>query len=115
MLEPSEKIIHFSEPSVKSSREQILYQSPPTPGDAKGKITFGPNGVDITLLAKADRTTFLHETGHFFFKVLSDLSAPENAPERLKGEFQCVFRGKSAGDSDRNRPPITIQIGHLIR
>ena len=27
----------------------------------------------------------------------------------------CVFRGKSAGDSDRNRPPITIQVGHLIR
>ena len=27
----------------------------------------------------------------------------------------CVFRGKSAADSDRSRPPITIQVGHLIR
>ncbi len=78
-------------PSGDDVNIQILNQSPPTPGDAKGKITFGPNGVDITLLAKADRTTFLHETEHFFFKVLSDLSAPENAPERLKGEFQTLL------------------------
>jgi hypothetical protein len=26
-----------------------------------------------------------------------------------------VFRGKSAGDSDRIRPPIPIQVGHLFR
>ena len=40
-----------------NSKRKTLYQSAPTPGDARGKITFGPNGVDITLLAKADRTT----------------------------------------------------------
>ncbi|GFO57623.1 hypothetical protein GMSM_46300 [Geomonas sp. Red276] len=27
----------------------------------------------------------------------------------------CVFRGKPATDSDRSRPPIPIQAGHLFR
>jgi hypothetical protein len=27
----------------------------------------------------------------------------------------CVFRGKSATDSDGSRPPIPIQVGHLFR
>lgn len=52
-------------------------------GGARGRITFGPERTfNIDLLAKADRSTFLHETGHFYLEVLGDLAArPDAAPD----------------------------------
>jgi hypothetical protein len=33
----------------------------------------------------------------------------------FRGMTRCVFRPKSATDSDRSRPPIPIHVGHLFR
>jgi hypothetical protein len=42
----------------------------------RGAITFGPDmKVSIKLFEKADLSTFLHETGHFFLELMGDLSA----------------------------------------
>lgn len=37
--------------------------------------SFSPANLEISLLAKADLSTFLHETGHFFLTVYGDLAA----------------------------------------
>lgn len=58
---------------------------------ARGRITFGPEGVNITLLKNADMTTFLHETGHFYLKILGDLGQAENAPADLKADLKTVL------------------------
>jgi hypothetical protein len=42
--------------------------------ERRGFIRFGPDRqVNIALLAKADLSTFLHETGHFFLEVFGDV------------------------------------------
>ncbi|MCX6539237.1 MAG: hypothetical protein NT151_09955 [Acidobacteria bacterium] len=43
--------------------------------DRRGSITFGPDRqATITLLERADLSSFLHEGGHFFLEVFSDLA-----------------------------------------
>ena len=56
----------------------------------KGRILFGPEGVDIELLKDADPSTFLHETGHFYLKVLGDLAKLDTATQELKDDTQIV-------------------------
>lgn len=54
-------------------------------GATRGRIRFGTSGaISISLLAKADPSTFLHETGHLYTKMLAELSAkPEASPEMV--------------------------------
>lgn len=52
----------------QTDRSEVLFQ------DERGFIRFGPGGIDLTLLAGADRSTFLHEMGHFFLEVLGRLA-----------------------------------------
>lgn len=46
---------------------------------------------NIELLAKADLSTFLHESGHFFLEVLGDLSQQEGASDRVKSQYQTIL------------------------
>ncbi|WP_085680386.1 hypothetical protein [Marinobacter salarius] len=46
---------------------------------------------NIELLAKADLSTFLHESGHFFLEVLGDLSQREGASDRVKAQYQAIL------------------------
>lgn len=46
---------------------------------------------NIELLAKADLSTFLHESGHFFLEVLGDLSQREGASDRVKSQYQTIL------------------------
>lgn len=57
--------------------ERILFQPERVARqDARGAIRFGPGGqVDIALFERADLSTFLHESGHFFLGVFGDLVA----------------------------------------
>lgn len=62
---------------------------------ARGQITLGRDITAtpsvITLLQNADLSTFLHESGHFFFEVLADLAARPNAPPQLVQDVQTIF------------------------
>ena len=64
--------------------EQPLFQA------QKGRIIFGPEGVNIELLKDADPSTLLHETGHFYLKVLGDLARSEIADQELRNDAQIV-------------------------
>lgn len=56
----------------------------------RGRITIGDNGVSIELLRTANRSTFLHESGHFFLKVLGDVADAPNAPTDLARDYGIV-------------------------
>lgn len=61
----------------------------------RGQITLGQdmqaNPSIVTLLEKADLSTFLHESGHFFLEVLTDLAARPNAPAEIVADVQTLF------------------------
>ena len=59
---------------AEPGNERILFQPEEERSKRRGAIRFGPSRqVDIALFEKADLSTFLHETGHFFLEVMGDL------------------------------------------
>lgn len=58
----------------------VLFQAPGK-DQPRGRIEFGEHTVDISLLATADFSTFAHEMGHFWLKVLQDKVGPLLAEE----------------------------------
>lgn len=59
--------------------------------DRRGFIRFGPGGeVEIGLLEKADRSTFLHETGHAWLEELRQDAAREDAPQQLRDDWKRI-------------------------
>lgn len=49
--------------------------------DKRGSITVGANRkMRISLFEKANLSTFLHETGHFYLEVMGDLAQRPEAP-----------------------------------
>jgi len=69
---------------------------------AQGPLgTFSPSTNTITLLQNANLSTFLHESGHFFLEVMSDLASRENAPVQVREDFEKLLnwfgvKGESA-------------------
>lgn len=67
----------------------------------RGRITFTPEGVNIELLKNADASTFLHETGHLYLKIMGDLAQAKDAPAELKKDLDTLlkwFKVKSVKD-----------------
>jgi hypothetical protein len=61
-------------------------------GDKRGFIQFGADRkFTIGLLEKADLSTFLHESGHFWLEVLGDLAERADATEQIKADYQTLL------------------------
>lgn len=71
----------------------------------RGRIMFGPDGkATIQLFKTADRSTFLHETGHFYLRVLQDLAHDPKAPADLQEDYRTVREWLgAAGDAPLTR------------
>lgn len=68
----------------------VLFQA--DDGDKRGFIQFGADRkFTIGLLEKADLSTFLHETGHFWLEVLGDLAERQDAAEQIKADYQTLL------------------------
>jgi hypothetical protein len=66
-------------------------QEPTAPGEApRGRIRITPDGITIELLKGADASTFVHELGHLYFRMLADLSTLDTASESLKADFETL-------------------------
>lgn len=73
--------------------ESVFFEQKPDMQLTKGNIGFGENHkVDINLFEKADFTTFLHESGHFFLNILRDLAVSPTASEDIKANFEKTKR-----------------------
>lgn len=85
--------------------------------DKRGFIQFGPERkFKIALLEKADLSTFLHESGHFYLEVLGDLAAMPEANQQIKDDYATILKflnlesreqlsldGKTPGSAEYNR------------
>lgn len=65
----------------------------------RGSITFNSGSTAIRLFRTQNLSTFLHESGHFFFKVFQDLASAENVPQQIKDDWAALekhmdFSGK---------------------
>lgn len=78
--------------SVDQKLDQF-YQNKQSP---RGSITLGDDITQtpsvITLLAKADLSTFLHESGHFFLEVMNDMAGRPDAPVAVADDMATVLK-----------------------
>ena len=59
---------------------------------ARGFIQFGADRkFNIKLTDKANLSTFLHETGHFYLEVMGDLAERADVPDQVKQDYQTVL------------------------
>jgi hypothetical protein len=58
----------------------------------RGQIQFGDRQTVIGLFENADRSTFLHETGHFFLQVTRDLASRVNAPPQALADWGTLAK-----------------------
>lgn len=61
-----------------------------TPDGPRARIKFTADKVLIDLFKNADASSFVHETGHLYYKMLSDLATLPTASEELKADYQTV-------------------------
>jgi len=54
--------------------------------------SFNPETLDMRLLANANLSSFLHETGHFFLTVYSDLAASGTAPQAIVDDMNTLLK-----------------------
>ena len=75
------------------------------PGSPLGAMSIlpGRKGFNISLLAGADRSTMLHELGHYYLEVMSDLVGDEGASESTKNDFQALIEFAGASSMDELR------------
>lgn len=59
-------------------------------GEDRG--SFDPNTNTINLLRRADLSTFLHETGHFYLNVLADMASRPDAPAEVVADMETTLR-----------------------
>lgn len=74
------------------------------PKGPRGSITLGDDITQapsvITLLQHADLSTFLHESGHFFLEVMSDLAGRADAPQLVKDDMAKTLAWFGVPDLD---------------
>lgn len=59
---------------------------------ARGFIQFGDDRkFNIKLTDKANLSTFLHETGHFYLEVMGDLATRADVPDQVKQDYQTIL------------------------
>jgi GGDEF domain-containing protein/GNAT superfamily N-acetyltransferase len=72
---------------------QLLNQDESTDSIRRGWINFANRAsVQIGLTPKADLSTFIHESGHFFLEVMGDLARDPNAPQDIVDDYAAIVR-----------------------
>lgn len=61
---------------------------------------YSPETQTLALLRQADLSTFLHESGHFFFDTYGRAAALPDAPEGIKQDFQTLLKGYGVTDAE---------------
>lgn len=56
----------------------------------RGRIRLGDREVEIALFAKADLSTFIHESSHFFLDMIEDLATRKSASEQIKKDYLTI-------------------------
>jgi len=59
---------------------------------AENIASFNPETLDLRLLANANLSSFMHETGHFFLMVYGDIAASETAPKVIVDDMNALLK-----------------------
>ena len=85
--------VAFSPTQIKSVNNRGTFD-PSNPNiykqSYKGSIHWQDGGPVISLFSGADHSTFVHEAGHLFLRMLEDLTTLENAPAQIVQDLQTV-------------------------
>jgi hypothetical protein len=74
----------------------------PAGGGARGG--FSPESNTVSLLRKADLSTYLHESGHFYLEVMHDIASAADAPQQVRDDFDTLLKSFGIeGDSAEQR------------
>ncbi len=78
----------------KASGTTLYQRAETTQTFARGSISFTParDKFRITLTGKADLSTFMHESAHYFLEVLQDLVEKGNAPQQIMEDLGVIRR-----------------------
>jgi hypothetical protein len=82
-----EDAVEIQSEAINVINEQ-LFQAMPSPGR---RGSFDPTRLLTTLNTKADLSTFLHESSHFFFSVYTDIASRPGAPARIAADVQILL------------------------
>lgn len=66
--------------------------------DARGMYT--PAERMITLFGTADESTFIHESGHYFLDIMTDVAGRSDAPEQVRSDIQTLMDWFGVKDLD---------------
>ena len=92
---PADLLVVFKPTQIKSAIGNRGTFDPNNPSilnqDTDPRGTFAPSTSTITLLAKADLSTFLHETGHFYLETLAAMASAPDAPAEIAQDMQTVL------------------------
>lgn len=90
-------------PITDAMKESVLGLSQPLFQEKRGVFQFTGDlsRSIITLLEKADASTFIHETGHFYLEVLGKLAMTEDAPTDIVQDYQTVLDWLGAKEGER--------------
>jgi hypothetical protein len=90
-------------PITDAMKESVLELGQPLFQEKRGVFQFTGDlsRSIITLLEKADASTFIHETGHFYLEVLGKLAVTEGAPTDIVQDYQAVLDWLGAKEGER--------------
>ena len=83
--------------SVEARRLRVLENRRDNEFQSKGKGTEGPRGgfnperLTATLYEKANVSTFLHETAHYYLEILTQIASSPNPPARVVKDIETFL------------------------
>lgn len=77
---------------VKARSSQTFFQGDATPEKLGFTRLLESGKIKIGLLAKADMSTFLHESGHLYLEVMGDLAAIPEASQQIKDDYATILK-----------------------
>lgn len=84
-------IVEFAE-KINSIRDNDPYfQGDASESDPRARIVISSNkSMRIDLFKKADLSSFLHETGHFYLEIIDDLVKDPRTSQSLKDDYEKI-------------------------
>lgn len=86
---------------VEGARAKVIQELTNRLNEKSGDILFqnenAPRGIYtpgervITLMQSANESTFIHESGHYFLDVLTDVAMKNDAPSQVKADVQTLM------------------------
>jgi hypothetical protein len=100
------------QPVADQEKSAILNQPATATAEADplGSTEFQPEKTIITLFERADKSTFLHESGHVFVALIERMALAPNAPQRIRDIYTDMLKlvgAQSAYDMDAFDPTKT--------